>query len=365
MQWSMNLFDLLKHSACVAVAVSLFAAGYTLAAESSVRTTKKPMPAKSPASAPAASELRPEVEAFIVELGDKHGMQQSTLRSILQQARVQQSILRAMSAQTTARPWHRYRPIYVNPERVAGGVRFWNQHAALLARAEREYGVPAELIVATIGVETVYGGFTGTHRVLDALTTLAFDFPRRAEFFRGELEQFLLLARDGVLDPLRLRGSYAGAMGIPQFMPSSFQRYAVDFDGDGRRTLWDGMADSIGSVANYYRTFGWKMGEPVVIRASIEGIGHLSLLEKGIEPVLTTEAFQAAGVSPHQDLGERGAAMIVLEEEGGPVHYLGLNNFYVITRYNRSVNYAMSVHELAQAIRAARESSLTSSVPPG
>jgi len=359
MPWSMSPSDLLKRVACAGAAISLLAAGGATAAEKPVRTQK---PSAKPAvTSAAAVELRPEIEAFITELGDKHGMPPAELRAILQQARVQQSILRAMSAQTTARPWHRYRPIYVNPERIAGGVRFWHRHADLLARAEREYGVPAELIVATIGVETVYGGFTGTHRVLDALTTLAFDFPRRAEFFRGELEQFLLLAREGVVDPLRMRGSYAGAMGVPQFMPSSFQRYAIDFDGDGRRTLWDGMADSIGSVANYYRTFGWKTGEPVVIRASVEGSGYLELADRGIEPALGAETFREAGVTPLQDPGERTAAMLVLEDVSGPVYYLGLNNFYVITRYNRSVNYAMSVHELAQEIRAARNSALGSS----
>lgn len=304
------------------------------------------------------SALRPEVEAFIQEFSDKHGAPSAEVRLVLRQARVQPGILRAMSAQSTARPWHRYRPIYVNPERIAGGVRFWDRHADLLARAEREYGVPAELIVATIGVETVYGGFTGTHRVLDALTTLAFDFPRRAEFFRGELEQFLLLARERVLDPLRLKGSYAGAMGIPQFMPSSFQRYAVDFDGDGRRTLWDGVADSIGSVANYYRAFGWQTGEPVVLDATVEGDGFRELAQRGIDPVITGGEFKAAGVTPLADLGERGAAMLVLEDDNGPLYLLGLKNFYVITRYNRSTNYALSVHRLAQEIRSAREAAV-------
>jgi len=307
-----------------------------------------------------SADLRPEVEAFIDEMSEKHGMAKESLRLVLREARVQPSILRAMSAQSTARPWHRYRPLYVNPERIAGGVRFWRQHEQLLARAEREYGVPAEIIVSTIGVETVYGTYTGTHRVLDALTTLAFDFPRRAEFFRGELEQFLLLARDRVLDPLRMKGSYAGAMGVPQFMPSSFQRYAVDFDGDGQRNLWDGVADAIGSIANYYRVFGWQTGEPVVWAATVEGAGYLALAEKGIEPVLTAEVFKAAGVTTQEDLGERGAAMLVLEGAGGQLHMLGLKNFYVITRYNRSTNYAMSVYELAKAIRSAREASVRS-----
>ncbi|RPI42054.1 MAG: lytic murein transglycosylase B, partial [Betaproteobacteria bacterium] len=257
-----------------------------------------------------SSELRPEIEAFIAEMHEKHGIGRPELRLIMRQARVQASILRAMSVQSTARPWHRYRPLYVNSERIARGVRFWREHAAALERAEREYGVPAEIIVATIGVETVYGSFTGTHRVLDALTTLAFDFPRRAEFFRGELEQFLLLVRDRVLDPLRMQGSYAGAIGVPQFMPSSFQRYAVDFDGDGQRNLWDGVIDSIGSVANYYRSFGWQAGEPVIVPAAVEGEGYQALADQGIEPVLKIEQLRAAGVTPAQDLGERGAALL-------------------------------------------------------
>jgi membrane-bound lytic murein transglycosylase B len=303
----------------------------------------------------AADELRPEVEAFVAGMAARHGMGEGVLRVLLRQAQVQPQILRAMSAQTTARPWHRYRPLFVNAERIAGGVRFWNEHAALLARAEAQYGVPAEIIVATIGVETVYGRSTGTHRVLDALTTLAFDFPRRAEFFRGELEQFLLLVREGVLDPLRMRGSYAGAMGIPQFMPSSFQSYAVDFDADGKRNLWDGVADSIGSVANYYRSFGWQTGRPVVVPAAVEGEGYRALAEQGIEPQLDVQALRSAGVRPLADIGQDGAAMLVLEAEAGNEYWLGLKNFYVITRYNRSTNYAMSVYHLAREIRNARQ----------
>jgi membrane-bound lytic murein transglycosylase B len=273
----------------------------------------------------------------------------------LQQARLQRDILRAMSAQTTARPWRQYRPLYVNPQRVAGGTKFWATHAAPLARAEREFGVPAELIVATIGVETVYGSYMGTHRVLDALTTLAFDFPRRAEFFRGELEQFLLLARDRIVDPLSAKGSYAGAMGIPQFMPSSYQRYAIDFDGDGRKNLWENVADAIGSVANYYRSFGWQEGRPVAVAARVEGDGYVALAERGIEANIDAAMLKEAGVTPSQDIGPDPVAMLVLEGDAGAEYWLGLNNFYVITRYNRSVNYAMSVYQLAQEIRAARE----------
>jgi membrane-bound lytic murein transglycosylase B len=307
--------------------------------------------------------LRPEIEAFVQEMNLRHGLGTAELRLILRQARVQPDILRAMSAQASPRPWRRYRPSFVNAERVAGGVRFWNQHAELLARAEREYGVPAEIVVATIGVETVYGRHTGSHRVLDALTTLAFDFPRRAEFFRGELEQFLLLVHEGVVDPLRMRGSYAGAMGVPQFLPSSFRSYAVDFDGDGSRTLWDGAADSIGSVANYYRSFGWQAGRPIAVPARVEGQGYVALAEQGIEPRFDARALAQAGVTPLADIGSDTAAMLVLEGESGNEYWLGLNNFYMITRYNRSVNYAMSVFQLAREIRSARQGQAANGAP--
>jgi membrane-bound lytic murein transglycosylase B len=304
--------------------------------------------------------LRPELEAFIADMTTRHGMGSAELRLILRQARTQPDILRAMSAQAMPRPWHRYRPSFVNAQRVAAGVRFWNEHAEALARAEREYGVPAEIVVATIGVETVYGSYTGSHRVLDALATLAFEFPRRAEFFRGELEQFLLLVRDGVLDPLRMRGSYAGAMGVPQFLPSSFRNYAVDFDGDGHIRLWDGMADSIGSVANYYRSFGWRSGRPVAVRARVTGDGYAALAAQGIEPRFDAQALAQAGVSPLEDIGADAAAMLVLEGESGNEYWLGLDNFYVITRYNRSVNYAMAVFHLAREIRAAHDAAVGS-----
>jgi membrane-bound lytic murein transglycosylase B len=300
--------------------------------------------------------LRPEIEAFVQEMNLRHGLGTAELRLILRQARVQPDILRVMSAQASPRPWHRYRASFDNAQRIAGGVRFWNRNAELLARAEREYGVPAEIIVATIGVETVYGNHTGSHRVLDALTTLAFDFPRRAEFFRGELEQFLLLVHEGEVDPLRMRGSYAGAMGVPQFMPSSFRSYAVDFDGDGSRTLWDGAADSIGSVANYYRSFGWQAGQPIAVPAKVEGQGYVALAQQGIEPRFEAQALAQAGVLPLADIGADTAAMLVLEGSSGNEYWLGLNNFYMITRYNRSVNYAMSVFQLAREIRSARES---------
>jgi membrane-bound lytic murein transglycosylase B len=301
-----------------------------------------------------AKPLRAEIESFVTAVAARHQIDAAELRLIMRHAQVQRDIVRLMTGQSTASPWHRYRPLYVNADRIAGGLRFWDRHAQVLERAEQEFGVPAELIVATIGVETIYGTFMGTHRVLDALTTLAFEVPRRAEFFKGELEQFLLMARDRVVDPLRMRGSYAGAMGIPQFLPSSFQRYAIDFDGDGRKNLWDSAADAIGSVANYYRVFGWQTGRPVVIAARVQGDAYRALADQGIEPKISADALRDAGVTPAEDLGDARAAMLVLEGVSGPEYWLGLNNFYVITRYNRSTNYAMSVHELAREIERAR-----------
>lgn len=297
---------------------------------------------------------RPEVEAFIEDMVNRHGMAREDVRALLRNASVRREVLRAMSAQATPRPWHQYRPAHVNAERIRRGVLFWREHEQVLTRAESEFGVPAEIIVATIGVETIYGGYTGTHRVLDALVTLAFDFPRRAQFFRGELEAFLLLARDRVVDPLAVRGSFAGAIGIPQFLPSSIRRYAVDFDGDGRIDLTAAAADSIGSVANYYREFGWRTGRPIAVAASVDGDAYLTLAKRGIEPNIGAQELRAAAIEPREDIDGAGVAVLVLEGVTGPEVWLGLKNFYVITRYNRSVNYAMSVFQLAGEIRARR-----------
>jgi membrane-bound lytic murein transglycosylase B len=241
-----------------------------------------------------------------------------------------------------------------------GGVTFWNNHAEKLERARKEYGLPEEIVTAVIGVETIYGAQTGKYRVLDALVTLAFDYPRRSEFFREELEQYLLLMREQGADVLKLKGSYAGAIGIPQFMPSSYRRYAVDFDGDNRKELLQSPADAIGSVANYLKMFGWEQGQPVAVRAQISSERYQEALAAGIKPSLTLSQMKQFGVTPLVGLsdlgGERMAALFVLEGKDGPEYWLGFNNFYVITRYNRSTYYAMSVWQLAEEIHAARNS---------
>lgn len=310
--------------------------------------------AASGATTGATPVLRPQLEAFIEEMAQKHGHEPAWLRKLLGQAQVRASILRAMATPGTARPWHEFRRRNVDPGRIDGGVRFWSENRALLERASREFGVPEEIIVATIGIETMYGRMTGSFRVLDALATLAFDYPPRAEFFRGELEQYLLLARESGLDAAGTRGSFAGAIGIPQFLPSSYRKYAVDFDGDGKRDLVGSVADAIGSVANYYRAFGWRPGASIVVAVDSGEADIGSLLAAGIKPHTRIGELKSRGLIVQEAVDDTAeAALISIETDAGPRLMLALDNFYVITRYNRSINYAMAVHELALAIRAA------------
>jgi membrane-bound lytic murein transglycosylase B len=311
-------------------------------------------PASGQTTARTPPELRPGVEAFVVEMSARHGFDAAELRQLMAKARTQETILGAISRPSTGRPWYEYRPVYVNPQRVAAGLRFWSDNAEVLARASRTYGVPEEIIVATIGVETLYGRNTGKFRVLDALYTLAFDHPPRADYFRSELEQFLLLTREQDVDPTKPRGSYAGAMGIAQFMPSSYRKYAVDFDRSGRADLFRD-ADAIGSVASYMSEFGWEAEGLIAVPADANGERIDELVRMGWKPAMSVEALTRAGITPQAAVPyESEAALLRLEGEQGPIYYLGFNNFYVITRYNRSVNYAMSVHDLAQALKDAR-----------
>lgn len=246
--------------------------------------------------------------------------------------------------------WTRYRAKFLTNGNISNGVRFWRRYNGVLRRAEAEYGVPPEYVVAIIGVETRYGGYTGKHRVVDALATLAFDFPRRSEFFTGELEAFLIMSRDEGFDPFQPRGSYAGAMGLGQFMPSSFHKWAVDFDGDGKRDLWNPV-DAIGSVANYFASHGWRKGEPVIVRARASGAGARAM-EAGFDTSYSLDSLNRNGVVPTAALGNRDrVSLIKLDARGSYEYWLGLKNFYVITRYNHSSYYAMAVHQLAQAVR--------------
>jgi membrane-bound lytic murein transglycosylase B len=295
--------------------------------------------------------LRPEYETFIEEMGRKYAYESGPLRRLFAQVQTRPSILRAMATPGTARPWYEFRRRNVEAGRIEGGARFWAENMAALERASREFDVPPEIIVATIGIETMYGRTMGTFKVMDALSTLAFDYPPRADFFKGELEQYLLLVRDSGIDGAT-RGSYAGAIGIPQFIPSSYRKYAIDFDGDGRRDLVNSAADAIGSVANYYHTFGWKMGAPVVVPVEAGEVDIAPLIAAGIKPHTKVGELKSRGFVVQTRVDDAAEATVFsVETEGGPRTLLGLNNFYVITRYNRSINYAMAVNELAGEIR--------------
>jgi membrane-bound lytic murein transglycosylase B len=299
-----------------------------------------------------------EADVFAREMVERHGFDSAELRGVLADARYSQAIVDAMDRPYEAKPWRDYRALFVTPERIAGGAAFRREHADLLARAEADYGVAPHIIVAIIGVETNYGINVGKHRVIDALTTLGFAYPRRADFFRRELEAFLLLSREEQLDPRRVVGSYAGAMGKPQFISSSYRHYAVDFDGDGRRDLLGGNADAIGSVANYFKQHGWRPGEPVAFAAVLRsGIpGGITLIEKTPAPPDTTAgALRAAGVDWKEPLPADAPVSLIRLDGVEDEYWVGLNNFHVITRYNHSNLYAMAVYQLGEAIRAGDE----------
>lgn len=304
--------------------------------------------------AQAGYENHPAAAGFAARMLKKHGFSAPDVLALLASARRQQSILDAIArpAEKT-RPWFEYRDIFLTERREREGVAFFRAHREALARAQAETGVPAEIIVAIIGVETYYGRIAGSYRVLDALTTLAFDYPRRAAFFSGELENFLVLTREQGLDPLSLKGSYAGAMGYGQFMPSSYRAYAIDFDGDEQADIWNNPVDAIGSVANYLRRHGWRAGAPIVSAASAQAGVNEALFDGKLKPRRTVAEFAAAGFSADRDLEPQALATAMrFELAKGYEYWLGLNNLYVITRYNRSAMYAMSVYQLSRRIAA-------------
>ena len=298
----------------------------------------------------------PAVDQFIAEMVRDQGFAAPQLKALFAQVERKQPILDAISRSAErGRPWKEYRPIALTEARSSRGVEFWKQHAEALARAEREYGVPAQVIVAIIGVETFFGRNTGNWRVIDALATLGFDYPPRADFFRKELREFLLLTREQRVDPLGVTGSYAGAMGMPQFMPSSFRAYAVDFDHDGHIDIWNDPEDAIGSVASYFQRHGWVAGDPVATRARVAGTRFADGLTQGLEPVKSVGDLRQLGWTPLDAVDDRYAVTAFrLEGEQGDEFWMGLPNFYVITRYNRSVMYALAVHQLAAARLAQR-----------
>lgn len=302
----------------------------------------------------------PNAQQFIDKMVNKHGFDRQQLQEILSQAKRLDSVLRLMDNQaptTSVKPpsgpngaWLRYRKKFITPDNVQNGVVFWNQYEDALNRAWQVYGVPPEIIVGIIGVETRWGRVMGKTRILDALATLSFNYPRRAEYFSGELETFLLMARDEQDDPLNLKGSFAGAIGYGQFMPSSYKQYAVDFSGDGHINLWDPV-DAIGSVANYFKAHGWVKGDQVAVMANGQAPG----LPNGFKTKYSISQLAAAGLTPQQPLGNhQQASLLRLDVGTGYQYWYGLPNFYTITRYNHSTHYAMAVWQLGQAVALAR-----------
>ena len=298
----------------------------------------------------------PQVAQLISEMTHEHGFAEEQLNAVFAEAERKQAILDAISRPAEkVKPWKDYRPIFITDARISKGVTFWQQNAEALARAEREYGVPAQTIVAIIGVETFYGGNTGSWRVIDALSTLCFDYPPRSPFFCQQLKEFLLLARQEQVDPLSVKGSYAGAMGLPQFMPSSFRAYAVDFDNDGHIDIWNNPTDAIGSVANYFKQHGWTQGGDVVSRASVQGDKADQGLTVGIEPQLTAAQLHELGWNSSLQLDDAlKVTAFRFDGADGEEYWLGLPNFYTITRYNRSPMYAMAVYQLSLALLQAK-----------
>lgn len=301
---------------------------------------------------------RDDVQAFLGEMSSRHGFSPRELEDIFTQVQFQAGVMKSITQPHPAqKSWQSYRSIFLNNERLSGGAAFQRDNADALARAAATYGVPEEVIVAIIGVETKYGRITGGYRVIDSLTTLAFDYPRRGRFFRGELEQFLLFVRELGSDALAMKGSFAGAMGLPQFMPSSYRRYAVDFDSDGRRDLFT-AADAVGSVGNFLKQHGWVSGGPIAVPVQTEGDAWRSLVDGDVKPIRPLSTLAAAGVrwdaaaTTTQLPADADAVLIELETPDAPsTYWVGFRNFYALTRYNQSSFYAIAVVELANALR--------------
>lgn len=299
---------------------------------------------------------RPEVIKFIDDIALEHNINKSQALSALNQIDKSDEIIKRMTTQYEALPWHKYQALLVTEKKIQGGVKFWKEYSEILKQAEKEFGVPAQLIVAIIGVESSYGANAGKYPVLQALATLAFDYPPRADFFKNELKEYLLLITEQKLDPLALKGSYAGAMGMPQFIASSYRNFAVDFDHSGQIDLHNNIPQVIGSVANYFKVHGWKYGEQVIHKANITGTKYKNLqiaARNNPVPVIPLTILKQHGVTPIVKIKNPKQSVALLEFNNGKEneYWLGLNNFYVITRYNNSSNYALAVHQLGSAIK--------------
>lgn len=296
------------------------------------------------------------VDDFIGTMVVKHQFNKDELDNLFAAVAIKDDIIKRISSPAEAMPWHRYRNIFITDARIDGGVKFWRDHAATLSKVAETTGVPAEIIVAIIGVETFYGAKTGNHRVIDALATLAFAYPPRSPFFLAELEHFLLLCRDEHLNPLQPTGSYAGAMGIPQFMPSSYRHYAADFDHDQHRDIWHNPSDVIASVANYFVQHQWQKGQPIAMPVSASGDTYKSALATELKPDLRLAELESLNLKISRPLPLDTKVTLLsfeqldLAQQPRAELWLGFDNFYVITRYNHSPLYALAVYQLSLAI---------------
>ncbi|QIT57299.1 lytic murein transglycosylase B [Aquisalimonas sp. 2447] len=309
--------------------------------------------AAQPVAANPLEEQQEALSAFSTHMAEEHGLDRDQVNTLLADARHQQDIIDAITSPAEALPWHRYRRIFLQDDRIAEGAAFMDEHRELLDDIADDYGVDPAVLVAIVGVETRYGQHPGQHRVLDALVTLAFDYPPRADFFRSELEHFLLLVDEEDLDVSGIRGSYAGAMGIPQFISSSYRHYAVDGSGDGRRDLMNSVPDALASVANYFTEHRWREGEPVVAPARVDNTDRVDeFLDDGMRLNTTVGELRAAGIEPEGDFDDDAAALLLaLDSDNETEYWVGLHNFRVITRYNHSPLYALAAYQLAGAIR--------------
>ncbi len=303
---------------------------------------------------------RKEVRAYLDELSGSYGFSRNDLEKILSDHKPNKRIIDLISRPSEKRlQWHEYRKILVDEARIELGVEFWNENIGALNEAERIYSVAPEIVVAIIGVETRYGKIMGSYPVVEALSTLAFDYPPRAKFFRKELTEFFILTRDQKLDPSNLTGSYAGAMGYGQFIPSSYRAYAVDFDGDNFKDIWNNKADAIGSVANYFSRHGWQGDGPVIVRGYETSPNLDVAANESLEPKFLAGDLRKKGIGNNLADNTK-VALFEMQGERGREYWLGLSDFYVITRYNRSSMYALAVFQLSQAIKQERIDSLNS-----
>jgi len=307
---------------------------------------------------PVLAAEHPGTDDFVSRAASEYGLSESDVRALLMEAEYKQSIVDAISRPAEGKPWYQYRKIFLTDKRIKGGVKFWKENKELIEAASEKFGVDEEFIVSIIGVETFYGRITGNYRIIDSLVTLGFYYPQglssdRSPFFSKELMQYIKLASEEGLPASEVTGSYAGAMGMGQFMPSSYREYAVDFDGDGKRDLWRSTPDVVGSVANYLHRHGWEYGQPVTRRAiASQEAAFDEISSRGYKPSLTVAEWQEKGFQSSNELSpDLPAAVLKLKEEDGNTYWLTFKNFYVITRYNRSPRYAMAVYDLSQEIK--------------